>query len=44
MTGKKDTTHDQRVDPRPDFDFENEEKPDNTVPPVGQPVVEGKKA
>jgi hypothetical protein len=37
MATKKTPEHDQRVDPRPDYDFENEEKPDNTVPPVGRP-------
>lgn len=44
MAGKKEPKTDQRVDPDPDFDFKNEEKPDNTVPPVGRPVAEGKKA
>jgi hypothetical protein len=41
MTGKaKEPEHDQRVDPRPDFDFEKEKPPDNSVPPVGQPTEE----
>lgn len=43
MSKPKAPEHDQRVDPRPDFDFENEAKPDNTVPPVGRPAPEDKK-
>ena len=38
MAAKKEPAHDQRVDPRPDFDFEDEVQPDNTKPPVGQPA------
>ncbi len=35
MRAKKDPIEEQRENPRPDFDFEKEVKPDNTVPPVG---------
>jgi hypothetical protein len=37
---KKPPEHDQKVDPRPDFDFEDEDAPDNSVVPVGRPAAE----
>jgi hypothetical protein len=40
VASKKKPDHDQKVNPRPDFDFEDEVTPDNSVPPVGRPAAE----
>jgi hypothetical protein len=38
VASKKPPQEDQKVNPRPDFDFEDEVTPDNSVPPVGRPA------